>query len=142
MAVRRIRNPIGERVEGRGRTGWTAVALIAALGLSAVACRTPEGDTPDQQRSSVRKMRSAALGDLYAEQPATKALIDRSVGYAVFSTIGTNFGLVSTARGYGVLRDKSSSRATFMKMFSLGGGVGLGIKDVRILFVFLDRVIE
>jgi lipid-binding SYLF domain-containing protein len=113
--------------------------LSAIIATFPMACRTPAGETPAQKRASINKMRSAALADLYKELPGAKSVVDRSVGYAVFSSIGTNLLLISTARGYGVLKDKSSGKDTYMDMLSLGGGVGLGVRDFRVFFVFLER---
>jgi len=118
---------------------FSLLALFGLLAIAPLACRTPEGETPDEKRASVRKMRTQALADLYKDLPASQGVVDRSVGYAVFSSIGTNFGLISSARGYGILKDKSSGKDTYMDMLSLGGGVGLGVRDFRVLFVFLDR---
>jgi lipid-binding SYLF domain-containing protein len=46
--------------------------------------------------------------------------------------------LLSTANGYGVLVDNHARKETFMRMGSLGGGIGAGVKDVRVIFVFHD----
>ena len=35
--------------------------------------------------------------------------------------------------------DNRTGRETFMRMASAGGGVGMGIKDLRALFIFHDR---
>ena len=50
-----------------------------------------------------------------------------------------NLGLLSTGRGYGLLHENGSGKETYMKMMSLGGGVGLGVKDYRIIFFFFDK---
>jgi len=84
-------------------------------------------------------MRDQTLADLYREQPAANGMASKAVGYAVFTSIGTNFGLVSSARGYGLLRDNSTGKDTYMKMMSLGGGVGAGIKDFRVIFFFFNK---
>ncbi len=122
------------------RNGKVMLAILSIVLLTGVAvgCRTPQGDTPAQKRASVRSMRNTALADLYKDKPQARGLVDRSVGYAVFSSIGTNFGVVSTARGFGILKDKRSGKDTYMEMLSLGGGFGAGVKDVRLFFIFLD----
>jgi lipid-binding SYLF domain-containing protein len=45
--------------------------------------------------------------------------------------------LLSSGRGYGVVVDKSG-KETFMSMGSLGGGVGIGAKDLSVVFIFKD----
>jgi lipid-binding SYLF domain-containing protein len=93
-------------------------------------------DTPDQQRDKIRKMSAATLTELYKLQPASRAAIQKSAGYAVFNNTGTNILLLSTARGAGVAVNSKTNKETFMKMVSLGAGVGVGVKDYRVIFVF------
>jgi lipid-binding SYLF domain-containing protein len=50
--------------------------------------------------------------------------------------MGANLLLVSTARGAGVAVNSNTKQETFMKMISAGGGLGLGVKDYRVIFVF------
>jgi lipid-binding SYLF domain-containing protein len=58
-----------------------------------------------------------------------------------------NLFLLSTARGKGIAVASKGKQETFMKMLSVGGGIGLGVKDFRVVFVFenpqaLDRFIN
>jgi lipid-binding SYLF domain-containing protein len=115
------------------------ITLTSILALAPMGCRTPEGDTRGEKRASVQKMRTEAMADLYKDLPATQGLVDRSVGYAVFSSIGTNLGLISSARGYGILKNRKTGQDTYMKMMSLGGGFGAGVRDFRAYFVFMDE---
>jgi lipid-binding SYLF domain-containing protein len=83
--------------------------------------------------------RKEVLAKLYKEKPEAKAEIEKSKGYAVFSSFGMNLLVVSTARGGGILKDMRSGKETYMSMFSAGGGLGLGVKDFGIVFVFKDE---
>ena len=49
-----------------------------------------------------------------------------------------NLLLLATGNGYGVVVDNKTRKETFMRMGSLGGGIGAGVKDVRVIFVFHD----
>ncbi len=93
-------------------------------------------ETADQGRASVQQMRTEVLAALYAEAPGAKEVIEQSAGYAVFSSVGVNVLLVSTARGEGIIRDNATGKEAYMKMLSVGGGVGMGVKDYRLVFVF------
>ena len=106
--------------------------LLAVLAVSVGSAK----DTPDQQREKSRKMAAATLDDLYKLQPAARAAIQKSAGYAVFNNMGTNLLLLSTARGAGIAVDSKTKQETFMKMISAGAGLGLGVKDYRVIFVF------
>lgn len=97
------------------------------------------GDTPDQKRDKSRKMAAQTLRDLYKLEPTAKAAIQNSAGYAVFSNMGVNLLLLSTARGGGIAVDSKTKHETFMKMISAGVGPGAGVKDYRVVFVFKTK---
>src|SRR5205823_6368934 len=93
----------------------------------------------DQTREKLRKMTAQTLEDLYKLQPASRESIQKSAGYAVFSNMGTNILLLSTARGAGMAVNAQTRQETFMKMISLGAGLGVGVKDYRVVFVFENQ---
>ena len=93
-------------------------------------------DSPDQKREKTRKMASQTLQDLYKLQPTAQGGIQKAAGYAVFNNMGTNLLLLSTARGAGIAVDSKTKQETFMKMISAGAGLGLGVKDYRVIFLF------
>jgi len=113
----------------RFRIIFLALTLLASGFASAK-------DSPDQKREKTRKMASQTLQDLYKIQPSAQAAIQKSAGYAVFSNTGANLLLVSTARGSGIAVNSKSKQETFMKMVSAGAGLGAGVKDYRVVFVF------
>jgi lipid-binding SYLF domain-containing protein len=112
----------------------TFAELIAIAGLTTGLVGGK--DTPDQQREKIRKMADTTLTDLYKIQPGAQAAIQNSAGYAVFDNMGTNLLLLSTARGAGMAVNASTRQETFMKMTSIGAGLGVGVKDYRVIFVF------
>jgi len=93
-------------------------------------------DAPDQKRDKIRKMAAQTLEDLYKLQPTSRELIQKAAGYAVFSNMGTNLFLLSTARGSGIAVNSKTKQDTFMKMISAGAGLGIGVKDYRVVFAF------
>jgi lipid-binding SYLF domain-containing protein len=48
----------------------------------------------------------------------------------------TNLFVLSTARGAGEAFNSTAKQETFMKMVSAGGGLGVGVKDYRVVFAF------
>lgn len=96
-------------------------------------------ETPSEERQEILEMRETTLNDLYKELPGAKEVVEDSVGYAVFSNVGINLLAISTANGSGVAHDKETGKDTFMKMFSAGVGIGLGVKDFRGIFVFSTK---
>jgi lipid-binding SYLF domain-containing protein len=89
-----------------------------------------------KEQKAIREMRSDVLKDLYKEKPATKQEVQDSVAVAAFSSLGINLFLVSAARGGGIVQETTTGKETFMRMFSVGGGFGLGVKDFRVVFIF------
>src|SRR6478672_2010015 len=108
----------------------TLVVSLLFAGLSSAK------DSPDEKRGKTRKMADQTLQELYKLQPTSQAAIQKSAGYAVFNNMGTNLLLVSTARGSGVAVNSNTKQETFMKMISAGAGLGVGVKDYRVIFVF------
>jgi len=98
----------------------------------------PKGDSHAQKKANIRQQRDEMLAQLYAANPEMKKVVQKAAGYATFKQVNVNLLLLATANGYGVLVDNKSKKEIFMRMGSLGGGVGAGVKDVRVIFVFHD----
>lgn len=113
-----------------------ATTLAAVLALPAAAgLFGPKGDDVEEKRAAVRKDRDDILAKLNATNPEAKAKIQNAAGYGTFNNKNLNLFLLSTGHGYGMVVDKSG-KETFMAMGSLGGGVGLGGKDLSVVFIF------
>src|SRR5580765_4243584 len=108
--------------------------MLAAALLSAVAYSGE--DDNEKKREKTRKMAAQTLQDLYKAEPTAQAAVQKSAGYAVFNNMGTNLLLLSTARGAGIAVNSKTKQETFMKMISAGAGLGLGVKDYRVIFIF------
>ncbi len=124
----------------KGLMIFLAIVLLAG-------CATIQGTTVDEQRGFVLDMKDDALERLYKEVPIAKTQIKKAVGYGVFSNINTNLFLLSSGSGYGVVTDNRGRNPIYMKMRTLGGGIGLGVKDFRAVIIFrkqedMDRFIE
>ncbi len=116
---------------------WVMTVLLSCALLT--GCMSPKGDSVAEKRRTVQEMRSETLAELYKIHPFAKTRIRKAAGYGVFSNIGINLFLVSTASGWGVVRDKATGKDTYMKMYSAGIGPGLGVKDFRGVFVFTSK---
>jgi len=111
------------------------VAPILAMTLLASGLSGAK-DSPNKKREKTRKMAAQTLKDLYKLHPPSQAAIEKSAGYAVFNNMAAHLLLLSTERGAGIAVNSKTEQETFMKMISLGGGLGLGVKDFRVIFVF------
>ena len=93
----------------------------------------------EKQQEEILEMREETLVRLYKEKSSAEEMIGKAVGYAAFSNTGVNVLLASTANGKGIAHDNESGDDTYMKMFSAGGGIGLGVKKFSAVFVFHSR---
>lgn len=117
-------------------------ALVHAISLSSILFLTQcasSGDSPEQRRQAILDMRDEALTELFELRPDVQAQLNEAPGYGAFSTAGLKLFFVSAGGGRGVVRDNSSGENTFMNMGEVGVGLGLGVKDLRLVFVFHDE---
>lgn len=117
------------------QSGWARWALVLVLfagGLLAVDAGLfgPKGDTVEAKQRTIREQRDAVLAEACAAQPALKERVKQAAGYATFRQTDVNLFLLASGNGYGVLVDNRSGKETFLRMASIGGGVGMGVKDL------------
>jgi lipid-binding SYLF domain-containing protein len=113
-----------------------AASLAAVLALPAAAgLFSAKGKDAEEKRAAVRKDRDEILAKLYATNPEAKEKVQNAAGYGTFNNRNVNLFLLSSGTGYGMVMDKNG-KETFMCMGSLGGGVGLGAKDLSVVFIF------
>ena len=121
---------------------WPALAIGALLALAvptgsqAFPFFGPKGDDVAEKRANIRKQSADMIAQLTAANPALKEKLKTAAGYATFSQINVNLLLLSTANGYGMVVNNKMGKDTFMRMASLGYGVGAGIRDLRVIFIF------
>jgi lipid-binding SYLF domain-containing protein len=121
------------------KTIYLKLALLLMIATTTQAgLFGPKGDGNAEKRSNIRQQRDEMLAQLYTANPAMKKSLRQAAGYATFKQVNVNLLLLATANGYGVVVNNKTGKETFMRMGSLGGGVGAGLKDVRVIFVFHD----
>ena len=92
-----------------------------------------------QARHQVREMSQDALASLYEILPGARRAIERSAGYAVFSTFGVKLFFAGGTTGKGMVVNKRTGRQTFMKMAQVQGGLGFGVDKNRLIFLFANE---
>jgi hypothetical protein len=118
------------------------VMLLCVLAPAASArLLGPKGGTPAAKRATILRERDEILGKLYRSHPEARAKLAGAVGYATFNDKNWNLFLLSASHGYGVVVDKRSGKPTYMAMGSVGGGLGLGAKSLRAVFIFHDAAV-
>jgi lipid-binding SYLF domain-containing protein len=114
------------------------VALLV-LGLASATAFADDKAEIQKKRTEVRKMRDQALASIYKQRPELKARVAAAPGYAVFTDYGITFIFVGGAGGSGIAVDNKTRKETFMNMGQASAGLGLGVKDVRLLLIFKTR---
>ena len=92
-----------------------------------------------QARQQVREMAQDALATLYEVAPGTSRVVERAAGYAVFSTFGVKLFFAGGTTGKGMVVNNRTHRQTFMKMVQVQGGLGFGLNQNRLIFVFTNE---
>ncbi len=123
-------------------TQLTASIMFAALALmlaitSMQAQTTPKPDPKKEKKQvEVRKMAQDTLARLYKAQPSASKAVKDSAGYAVFSDTAIKILVSGSGKGQGIAVNNKSKKETFMKMFELQAGLGMGVKKFKVIFVF------
>jgi lipid-binding SYLF domain-containing protein len=100
---------------------------------------TPNEGKIIQARTQVREMTQDALATLYEITPGTRRTVENAAGYAVFSTFGVKLFFAGGTTGKGMVVNKRTNRQTFMKMVQVQGGLGFGVNQNRLIFVFTNE---
>ncbi len=112
------------------------IILIIALTIVPVSA---VAKSKEKKQAEILQMRAEVLAQLYENNPEAKDMTRTAEGYAVFNNGGVNLILLSAGSGKGVAHDNKSGRDTFMRMATGGVGIGLGIKDYRVVMIFHKR---
>jgi lipid-binding SYLF domain-containing protein len=116
--------------------------MLIALGTIMVAgsgCMAPRGGSVVEKRQYVNRMRKEALSKLYAKKPEARQRVDNAVGYGVFAELATSTGIGGGGSGYGVVVNNETGLKSYMRMIQVSGGLGIGLKHFRVIFLFHTR---
>ena len=111
----------------------------AAIMVAGTGCMAPRGGSPAEKRQYVNNMKEKTLSKLYAKKPEAKHKIANAVGYGVFAEIATGTGIGGGGTGYGVVVDNETGSEWYMRMIQVSGGIGIGLKHLRVIFLFHTR---
>ncbi len=112
------------------------LSLALVLITLTAGCANTAGKSPAEKRQAILDMRKSVLGELYSVKPDVRSQISSAKGYAVFSNANINLIFASIGGGHGVVHSNATGKNTFMKMGEAGVGLGIGVKDFRVVFVF------
>ena len=110
--------------------------LMIILTLLLVSCASMGSGNKTQKQQAILEMKDDVLTQLFHNKPYTCAQIESAPGYAVFSNANVNIIFLAAGTGYGLVKNMSTGKYTYMNMAEGGVGLGLGAKDYRIVMVF------
>lgn len=114
------------------------LSLLALIPLIA-ACHTAKGATQAEKQAYVIRMKEDTLRELTEPKPELAARIRSAAGYAVFSNVNAGIFIVTNGNGYGVVVNNRTREKTYMRMAELGAGIGMGLRQLRQVFIFHDE---
>jgi len=113
-----------------------SAAVLLCLGLQACATKSLTPAQKEEHRAAERKIARETLEQLYKAHPSARQAVARSAGYAVFSDIGFHIVYGGSEHGSGIAVNNATKRETFMKMFEIEPGLGIGVAKFRLVLVF------
>lgn len=126
-------------MNGLSRRMLTA-ALLGAVALGGAACtsestRTSGSTTQGTDRANIDRDVTAAISDLYAQNPGTQTLADNAVAMLVFPSITTaGFG-IGGSYGTGALREGGQTTA-YYNLIAASFGFQLGAQSFSQVYFF------
>jgi lipid-binding SYLF domain-containing protein len=129
----------GRKKEKNMRNMLPGIVVSMAIIATMAGCGPRGNLTVEERREAIVDMETETLARLYKESPATKDKIANAAGYGTFANANVNLILASAGGGYGSVVDNSTGKRTYMKMGMGGVGLGLGVKDYRVVMIFKDK---
>jgi lipid-binding SYLF domain-containing protein len=119
----------------------TVVFAAIVLALSSTPVEAEESWKSlkrESKRMKIDETAAEALETLVTNSAKAELLLDNSYGWAVFDNLKLAFGF-SGGGGNGVATIIESGDKTYMKMGTVGIGLGLGANTYQVVFLFQDE---
>jgi lipid-binding SYLF domain-containing protein len=90
----------------------------------------------EDRKAELQQKTETTLQKLYQKEPQAQQVIEKCAGYAVFNNTGFKLGILGGAHGRGMAVNNRTGEEVYMKMGEYQAGLGLGIKEYAVIFVF------
>ena len=124
-AVQAVGTATGNAVEAAGTVAGKATNAVKET-VDPSRPNLRDEATPEATRAKLDAMAATTLAQVFAEKPGSRALFERSAGYAVFDKREASFYVVA-GYGRGVAVDPSTGARVYMKMATTGAGFSFGL---------------
>ncbi|MBK3516574.1 lipid-binding SYLF domain-containing protein [Carboxylicivirga marina] len=92
-----------------------------------------------KQRKKFEHNKTKAVKEMYKAYPTSKAEMGKSYGYAAFANTGVNLFVLASGNGGGKAHNNVTGEEVYVKMISLGAGIGIGFKKYYAVFLFSNQ---
>jgi lipid-binding SYLF domain-containing protein len=92
-----------------------------------------------KQRQQFEQNKTSAINEMYKAYPQSKGLMAKSYAYAAFANTGVNLFVLASGNGGGKAHNNKTAAEVYVKMISVGAGVGIGFKKYYAVFLFADK---
>jgi lipid-binding SYLF domain-containing protein len=110
--------------------------LFVVMSLVCLTTMSAFADKNEDKKKDIRKMSQDTLDRLYKADAKAKDAVEKGYGYACFSNMGVKILFGGSGNGKGMAINNKTKAETFMKMFEVQAGLGMGVKKFRVVFVF------
>jgi lipid-binding SYLF domain-containing protein len=110
------------------------IVLLMLIAMPMLAASKEE-----EEKREIKEKHDEILAKLYSLQPSAKAAVESAAGHATFSNFGMKILLAGGGSGEGMAVDNSSKKVTYMKMVEVQAGLGMGVKQFQLIWVFENK---
>jgi len=93
----------------------------------------------EEKRQHIRDISNETLLKLYKINPSARSYVENASGYAVFGSWAVKLLILGGGSGKGMAVNNENKAETFMQMAELNAGLGLGIKNYKLIFIFQNQ---
>jgi lipid-binding SYLF domain-containing protein len=114
--------------------------LCMVVGTGQLAAQDKSWEDLDKQakQAKINETAKESLDEVLKESKGAKELYNNSFGWAAFDNLKIAWGF-SGGGGNGVAVNKKSGARTYMKVGTVGVGLGLGAQKYQVVFLFQDE---
>jgi lipid-binding SYLF domain-containing protein len=115
-------------------------ACLLAVGSAEVGAQDKSWEelNKEAKQAKIDETAKASLDEVLKDSESAKELYESSYGWAAFDNLKIAWGF-SGGGGNGVAVNKQTGKHTYMKMGTVGVGLGLGAQKYQVLFLFQDE---
>ncbi len=117
------------------------VSIVASLALSPMmlgAEESWESLNQDAKQAKINETAQESLNEVFKGSKNAKELFNSAYGWAAFDNLKIAWGF-SGGGGNGVAVNKKSGARTYMKVGTVGVGLGIGAQKYQVVFLFQDE---